>query len=130
MTFGKKMKMILRTALLLAAMGLVGCGDKKSRSFFAPSGVFVGSPVMVEAGAYRIPIKFETEIVHSGQWIDTVQAEVDGSDIQVTAVFTHANRESRYPGYIEVSRARPGVYALQYQDPDGTLHLIELVSLP
>ena len=85
---------------------------------------------MVKAGNYRIPIDFETEIVHSGQWIDTVQAEIDGSDIQVTAIFTHANRESRYPGYIEVTGARAGVYTLQYRDPDGNLHLIESVTLP
>ena len=124
------MKTLLRTTLLLAAIVLAGCVDEKSRDFFATSGISVGDPVMVEAGTYRIPTDFETEIVHSGQWIDTVQAEIVGSDIQVTAIFTHANRKSRYPGYIEVSGARAGVYTLQYRDPDGALHPIKSVTLP
>jgi hypothetical protein len=123
------MKMMQAT-LALMAFGLFGCGDRKSRSFFASDGISIGVPVMMSAGNYRIPVDFETEIVHSGQWIDTVQTEVDGTDILVTAVFTHANRESRYPDYVVVTDVNPGVYNLKYRDPDGVHHFIEAVTLP
>ena len=121
---------ILCALILLTAIGVVACGDPKSRSFFASGGISVGAPVAMNAGHYRIPIEFETEIVHSGQWIDTVEAEVDGTKILVTAVFTHANRESRYPGYVEISDVSPGAYILHYQDPGGARHLIESIILP
>lgn len=120
----------LRSLILLTAIGLVGCGDPKSRNFFASSGITVGAPVATSTGNYRIPIEFETEIVHSGQWIDTVEAEVDGTEILITAVFTHANRKSRYPGYVEISDVSPGPYKVEYRDPDGARHLVKAVTLP
>jgi hypothetical protein len=121
---------ILRALILLTAIGLLGCGDPKSRSFFASSGITVGAPVTTSRGNYRIPIEFETEIIHSGQWIDTVEAKVDGTKILITAVFTHANRKSRYPGYVEISDASPGAYKIEYQDPDGARHLVKAVTFP
>ncbi|WP_411825578.1 hypothetical protein [Luteolibacter sp. AS25] len=124
------MRILLRTTLLLAVIFAVGCGYKKSRDFFAASGISVGEPVKVDAGEYRIPMEFKTKDMHSGQWIDIVKSNIKGSDILVTAVFTQSNRQSRYPGYIEISSARGGVYALKYRDPDGTLHPIQAVTLP
>ncbi len=124
------MKIIFRILIFTSAWFLFACSDTKPRNFFAASGIAVGIPALVEPNVYRIPIIFETEITHSGQWTDAVQAEIDGTDIQVTAVFTHANRESQYPGYIELSNVSSGVYNLKYRDPDGTLHLIQKISLP
>ncbi len=129
-TVAPYMRAILRTLLFIAVTSLVACANTKSRDFFAANGITVGDPVKVKVGTYRIPISFETEIVHSGQWIDTTKAKIDGSDIQVTAIFTNANRKSRYPGYIEVNGARAGVYTLKYLDQDGTLHTIKSVTLP
>jgi hypothetical protein len=120
----------LRVLILLTAIGVVGCGDPKSRDFFASGGITVGAPVTTGPGSYRIPIEFETGIVHSGQWIDTVEAEVDGTEILITAVFTQADRKSRYPGYIEISDASPGPYKIEYRDPDGARHLVKAVTLP
>jgi hypothetical protein len=121
---------ILRAMILLTAIGVLGCGDPKSRNFFASSGITVGAPVTTSTGNYRIPIAFETEIVHSGQWIDTVEAEVDGTEILITAVFTHTNRKSRYAGYVEISDVSPGPYKIEYRDPDGARHLVKAVTLP
>jgi hypothetical protein len=121
---------ILRTLILLTAIGVLGCGDPKSRSFFASSGITVGAPVTTSTGNYRIPIEFETVIVHSRQWIDTVEAKVNGTKILITAVFAHANRKSRYPGYIEISDVSPGTYKIEYRDPDGASHLDKAVTLP
>lgn len=121
---------IFRALILLTAIGASGCGDPKSRNFFASSGITVGTPVTTSTGKYRIPIEFETEIVHSGQWIDTVEAEVDGAEILVTAVFTQANRKSRYPGYVEISDVSPGAYKIEYRDPDGARHLVKSITLP
>ena len=116
------MKHILTTTLLLATIALVGCIDKKSRDFFSAGGITIGAPATLGAGAYRIPIEFETKIVHSGQWIDAVSTKVAGSDILVTANFTSANHKSNYPGYIELKGVSAGTYTLKYRDPDGTDH--------
>jgi hypothetical protein len=126
------MKGILKITLLLASIALSGCSDKKSRDFFAAGGITIGAPAATEPGTYRIPIELKTEIVHSGQWIDTVSAKVSGSDILVTVSFISAgaNRKSRYPGYIEVKGVSTGTYTLKYRDPDGTDHSIGSVMLP
>jgi len=124
------MKHIIKTTLILAAMALAGCSDEKSRDFFAKGGITIGAPAALGAGSYKIPIEFETEIVHSGQWIDAVEADVAGSDILLTASFTSANRKSSYPGYVEVNGVSPGTYTLKYRDPDGTVHAIGPVILP
>ena len=124
------MNNILGITLLLASITLSGCSDKKSRGFFAASGITIGAPAAIQPGTYRIPIEFETKIVHSGQWIDAVSANVSGSDILVTATFTSANRKSRYPGFVEVKGISAGTYALKYRDPDGTTHPMGPVVLP
>ncbi len=124
------MKHKLTTTLLLATIALAGCSDKKARDFFAAGGITIGAPATLGAGAYKIPIEFETEDVHSGQWIDAVSTKVDGSDILVTANFTSANRKSGYPGYVEVKGVSAGTYTLKYRDPDGSDHTIGPVVLP
>jgi hypothetical protein len=124
------MKQLLTTTLLLATIALVGCSDKKSRDFFATGGITIGAPSTLGAGAYKIPIEFETQIVHSGQSIDEVNTTVTGSDILVTASFTSPPRKGGYPGHIEVKGVSAGTYTLKYRDPDGTDHTIGQVVLP
>jgi len=109
---------------------LVGCSDQKPRNFFAPGGITIGAPSAPGSGAYQIPIEFETAILHSGQWIDAVDAEIAGSDILTTASFISVDRKNPYPGYIEVDGISPETYDLIYRDPDGTDHAIESVLLP
>ena len=115
---------------MMASIALSGCSEKKPRDFFANDGITIGAPAAIESGTYRIPIKFKTKIVHSGQWIDVVSAKVSGSDILVTASFTNANRKSKYPGYIEVKGVSAGTYTLNYRDPDGRAYAIGPVVLP
>jgi hypothetical protein len=124
------MKHTLKTTLILVAIALTGCSEKKSRDFFAKGGITIGAPAQLGSGSYKIPIEFETEIVHSGQWIDAVEADVAGSDILLTASFTSANRKSSYPGYVKVNGVSPGTYTLKYRDPNGTVHAIGPVILP
>ncbi len=124
------MKSIVKHTFILAAFVLVGCSEEKSRDFFAKGGITVGVPAALGSGSYKIPVEFETEIVHSGQWIDGVDAEVVGSDIFLTASFTSANRKSGYSGHVEVEGVSPGTYTLKYRDPDGTVHAIGPVVLP
>jgi hypothetical protein len=123
-------KGILKITPILAFIALSGCSDEKSRDFFAAGGITIGHPVATGPGTCRIPIEFKTEIVHSGQWIDTVSAKVSGSDILVTASFTSANRKSGYPGFIEVKGVSAGIYTIKYLDPDDTIHSIGSVVLP
>jgi hypothetical protein len=125
----KKMIHLIKTTLILAALVLGGCSDEKSRDFFAKGGITIGAPAALGSGSYTIPIEFETEIVHSGQWLNAVDADVSGSDILFTASFT-SHRKSSYPGYIEVSGLSPGTYTLKYRDPNGTVHAIGSVILP
>jgi hypothetical protein len=124
------MNQILKITLLMAFVALSGCSQRKSRDFFATDGITIGAPTAIEPGIYRIPMDFETKVVHSGEWIDVVSAKVSGSDILVTATFTLANRKSRYPGYIEVKGVSAGTYTLKYRDPDGTTYPIGPVVLP
>lgn len=70
------MKHRLSTMLLLATVTLAGRSETKSRDFFAAGGIAIGAPATLGGGAYRIPIAFETKIVHSGQWIDAVRTQV------------------------------------------------------
>jgi hypothetical protein len=124
------MNPVIKITLLIASLALSGCSEKKSRDFFAAGGIAIGAPAAIEPGTYRIPMDFETEIVHSGQWIDVVNAKVSGADILMTASFTSANRKSRYPGYVEVKGLSAGTYTLNYLDPDGTAHAMGPVVLP
>lgn len=114
----------------LAMIALTGCSERKGHDFFAAGGVTVGVPIVVEHGVYRIPIEFETKIVHAGQWIDTVGSEVTGADIFVTARVTTTARKSRYPGYIELKGVAAGSYTLNYRDPNGSVHSMGSVLLP
>jgi hypothetical protein len=125
----KEMIHFIKKTLILAAIVLAGCSDEKSRDFFAKGGITIGAPASLGSGSYKIPIEFETEIVHSGQWLNAVDADVSGLDILFTASFT-SNRKSSYPGYIEVSGLSPGTYTLKYRDPNGTVHAIGPVILP
>jgi hypothetical protein len=102
----QNMKHILKTTLILAAIALAGCSDEKSRDFFARGGITIGAPAALGSGSYQIPIEFETEIVHSGQWIDTVDAEVAGADILVTASFTSSNRKGSLVQWPQGNRDR------------------------
>ncbi len=124
------MTQILKIIPIIATILLAGCGDKKSRDFFAAKGITVGTPVSIGKRSYRIPVDFETDGPYSAQWIDTVVTSVDATDILVTAVFTHSNRSGRYPGYIEISGVSTGTYDLKYRDPDGTRHRVGPVELP
>lgn len=124
------MQHIIKIILILTAIALAGCSDEKSRDFFAKGGITIGAPAALGSGSYKIPIEFETKIVHSGQWIDAVDADVAGSDILLTASFSSAKRKSSYPGYVEVNGLSPGTYTLKYRDPDGKVHEIGQVVLP
>lgn len=123
------MKSIVKTMLCLAVIALAACAKEKPRDFFAKGGITIGDPAALGSGTYRIPLAFETAIVHSGQWIDIVDADVVGTDILLTTSFTPATRKSRYPGYVEVNGVSPGTYTLKYRDPDGTVHVIDTVIL-
>ena len=124
------MNPVIKITLLIASIALSGCSEKKSRDFFAAGGIAIGAPAAIDPGTYRIPMDFETEIVHSGQWIDVVNAKVSGSEILVTASFKSASGKGSYPGYIEVQGVAAGTYTLKYRDPDGTSHAICPVVLP
>ena len=123
------MKHRIKLTMLLAAVALVGCSEEKSRDFFSAGGITIGAPTALGTGAYRIPIEFETQIVHSGQSIHEVSTTVAGSDILVTASFT-APPKSGYPGYIELKGVSAGTYTLKYRDPDDTVHTVGQVVLP
>jgi hypothetical protein len=120
----------IKNALILTFITLVGCSDEKSRDFFAKGGITSGAPVALGSDSYKLPPEFETEIVHSGQWIDAVEVNVAGSDILLTASFTRSNRKSGYPGYVKVNGVSPGSYTLKYRDPNGTVHAVGPVILP
>lgn len=124
------MKHMIKITSLLAAIALLGCSEEKSRDFFAASGITIGAPTALRAGAYRIPIEFETQIVHSGQSIDEVSTTVTGSDILVTASFADPPPKSGYPGHIVVNGVSAGTYTLKYRGPDGTDHTIGQLVLP
>ena len=124
------MQHTIKATLILAVIALASCSQKKSRDFFAKGGITIGAPAALGSGSYKIPIEFETEIVHSGQWIDTVDADVSGVDILLTASFTSSNGKSGYPGYIEVKGISPGTYSIKYRDPDGTVHTLGRAILP
>ena len=124
------MQHTIKATLILAVIALASCSQKKSRDFFAKGGITIGAPAALGSGSYKIPIEFETEIVHSGQWIDTVDADVSGADILLTARFTSSNGKSGYPGYIEVKGISPGTYSIKYRDPDGTVHTLGRAILP
>ncbi|MFN5963343.1 MAG: hypothetical protein ACK5CW_17865 [Verrucomicrobiota bacterium] len=119
-----------KAALLLCALALTGCSEPRSRDFFAKDGVTVGAPTALGSGSYKIPLEFVTAIVHSGQWIDSVDADVANADILITARFSSSGRKSRYPGYVTVTGTTPGTYALKYRDPNGSMHAIGPVVLP
>lgn len=123
------------TTLMLSALALTGCSEPRSRDFFAKDGITVGTPAALGSGSYRIPVKFATAIVHSGQWIDSVDAEVANADILITARFISADasraaRGNGYPGYVTVTGLNPGTYSLRYRDPNGSMHAIGPVVLP
>jgi hypothetical protein len=124
------MKHIVKTMLSLAIIALASCSEEKSRDFFAIGGITIGAPSALGSGSYKIPLEFETEIVHSGQWIDKVDAEVVGADILLTASFTSANHKGRYPGYSKIDGVSPGNYTLKYRDPDGIVQEIGKVVQP
>jgi hypothetical protein len=126
----KKMKHIIKSTLILAVIALASCSEEKPRVFFAKGGITIGAPAALGSGSYKIPIEFETEIIHSGQWIDTVDADVSGADILLTASFTSSNGKSGYPGYVEVNGVSPGPYSIKYRDPDGTVHTLGSAILP
>jgi hypothetical protein len=119
-----------KAALLLCALALTGCSEPRSRDFFAKDGITVGTPAALGPGSYKIPLEFVTAIMHSGQWIDSVDADVVGSDILISARFSSSGRKSRYPGYVTVTGTTPGTYALKYRDPNGSMHAIGPVVLP
>lgn len=124
-----------KAALLLCALALTGCSEPRSRDFFANDGITVGAPTALGSESYKIPLEFTTAIVHSGQWIDSVDAEVANADILITARFITASagssgRKSGYPGYVTVTGIKPGTYSLKYRDPNGSIHAIGPVVLP
>lgn len=124
------MNPFVKSVMILSVLALAGCSERKSRDFFAKDGITVGTPAALGSGSYRIPLEFATKVVHSGQWIDSVAADLAASDIFITASFTHSGRKSRYPGYVRITGATPGTYALKYRDPNGTLHTIGSLVLP
>jgi hypothetical protein len=124
------MNPFVKSVMILSVLALAGCSERKSRDFFTKDGITVGTPAALGSGSYRIPLEFATKVVHSGQWIDSVAADITASDIFITANFTHSGGKSRYPGYVRITGATPGTYALKYRDPDGTLHTIGSLVLP
>lgn len=119
-----------KAALMLSALAHTGCSEPRSRDFFAKDGVTVGAPTALGSGSYKIPLEFVTAIVHSGQWIDSVDADVANADILITARFISSGRKSGYPGYVTVTGIKPGTYSLKYRDPNGSMHAIGPVVLP
>lgn len=65
------MKHVMKIILLISALTISGYSDVKPRDFFAASGITIGAPATTQAGSYKIPMEFETKIVHSGQWIES-----------------------------------------------------------
>jgi hypothetical protein len=119
-----------KAALMLSALALTGCSEPRSRDFFAKDGIAVGAPTALGSGSYKIPLEFVTAIVHSSQWIDSVDADVANADILITARFISSGRKSGYPGYVTVTGIKPGTYSLKYRDPNGSMHAIGPVVLP
>lgn len=127
--FGQKTVVMLKAALVVLSMSGMALAAEKPRDFFAAKGVVAGKAEATKEGAIRIPIKFETEIIHSGQWLDKVKTSVDGKSIHITADFTSA-RKTRYPGYIETKDLAKGEYSLKYRDPNGKVHFITKITVP
>lgn len=121
---------ILLSCVLAASTLGTAFAEKKPRDFFAPKGIVVGTPSVDEEGARRIPIKFETAIVHSAIWIDMVHTSVAGKEIRITADYRLTGGKNRYKGYIAPNGLAAGTYELKYLDPDGKLHPIKTVTLP
>lgn len=121
---------ILLLCLLVASTFGTAFAEKKSRDFFAPKGIVVGTPSLDEDGARRIPVKFETAIVHSAIWIDTVDTTLVGKEIRITADYRLQGGQNRYKGYIMPKGLAAGTYELRYLDPDGKLHDIGPVTVP
>lgn len=124
------MRLLTKSVPILLATALVGCTDPQPRDHFASTGITYGTPSAMGSGEYRIPIEFETEVVHSARRIDSVDAEVSGSDILITAKSALVSDKPGYPGHVEVKGAVPGTYTLKYRDPDGTDHTLGPVTLP
>ena len=131
------MVVFLPLALVGAIFAIPGCSGKvvgaltsemRPRSFFAANGITAGTPVKGEDGTYRIPLVFETEVMHSALSPVAVEASSKGSEILVSA--SYAVGESRYPGFIELNGVKAGDYELKYLDPDGTTHPVAVVVLP
>jgi hypothetical protein len=121
----------LLTAAILGMFAVEAAfAEKMPRDFFAPKGIEVGTPTVDEEGNRRIPIKFETAIVHSAIWIDMVHTSVVGKEIRITADYRLTGGKNRYKGYIEPKGLAAGTYDLKYLDPNGKLHPIGPVTLP
>lgn len=123
------------TSLLTATiLGMFAVGaafaEKKPRDFFDPKGIEVGTPSVDGDGNHRIPIKFETAIMHSALMNKKVHVSVVGKEIRITADFGLVEKKSGYPGYIEPKGLAAGTYDLKYLDPNGKLHPIGPVTLP
>ena len=123
------------TSLFIATiLGIFAAGaafaEKKPRDFFDPKGIEVGTPTVDEDGNHRIPIKFETAIMHSALMNKKVHVSVVGKEIRITADFGLVEKKNGYPGYIEPKGLAAGAYDLKYLDPNGKLHPIGPVTLP
>jgi hypothetical protein len=128
--FARQIGGLLKAFIMLLALSGMGIAGQKSRDFFAPDGIVIGSPEVTAEGAFRVPITFRTAITHSSQWIDTVKVSVDRKSILITANFTTAGRKSRYPGYIELKGLSSGEHEIKCRDPDGKLHPLGKVTVP
>jgi len=128
--FARQIGGILKASIIVIALSGIGIAKEKSRNFFAPKGIVIGAGEVTEKGAFRVPITFETAIIHSSQWIDRVKVSVDGKSILITADFTSAGRKSRYPGYIELKDLSSGEREIKYRDPDGKLHPLGKLTVP
>ncbi|QTN33591.1 hypothetical protein HZ994_15165 [Akkermansiaceae bacterium] len=119
----------LLLCMLAASIPATAFAEKKPRNFFAPKGIVVGTPAVAGDGELRIPIKFETDIVHSALMNKKVHVSVKGNEIHITADYGLIGKKS-YPGYIPAKGLARGTYELRYRDPDGKLHPIGSVTLP
>lgn len=128
--FARQIGGILKASIMGIALSGAGTAEEKSRDFFAPKGIVIGAEEVTAEGAFRVPITFETAIMHSSQWIDTVKVSVEGKSIFITADFTSTGRKSRYPGYIELKDLSSGEREIKYRDPDGKLHPLGKVTVP
>lgn len=106
--------------------GLTSGEERKDRAFFAQDGIQLGQPETTDDGHVFVPITFQTEIIHSGQWLYDIDSEVKGDQVLITAIFSVPPKlqPSIYMGGVTIPSPQEKTYKLLYLDPSGTTHPI------